>query len=183
MEQKKLPIVVNLIGGPGSGKSTIAAGLFYFLTISGVKVELATEYAKDKVYDKSFKTLDDQFYVFGKQFHKIWRLVEDNDVIITDSPIILSAFYNKMESNLFGDLVIEQYKRFNPMTYFIDRETEYQTYGRCHTEEEAKSIDEGLKKILEANGIPYMVSKTTKAVDDILAALSLKLDINLSQRK
>ena len=96
MEQKKLPIIVNLIGGPGAGKSTIAAGLFYFLKMSGVKVELATEYAKDKVYDKSFKTLDDQFYVFGKQFHKIWRLVEDNDVIITDSPIILSVFYNKM---------------------------------------------------------------------------------------
>jgi len=172
---KKMPIVVNLIGGPGSGKSTIAAGVFYFLKMAGVKVELATEYAKDMVYEKSFKTLADQFYIFGKQFHKIWRLIDDNDVIITDSPIILSVFYNKLESELFDDFVIEQYKRFNPMTFFIERETQYQNTGRMQTEEEAVNIDKALKEILDANDIPYRTSKTTSAVMDIIAALSMKI--------
>ena len=45
----KHTIVVNLIGGPGSGKSTTAAGLFYNLKKLGINCEMALEYAKDKV--------------------------------------------------------------------------------------------------------------------------------------
>lgn len=180
--QKKSPIIVNLIGGPGSGKSTIAAGLFYFLKMAGVKAEFAPEYAKDMVYDKAFKTLDDQFYIFGRQFHKIWRLIEDNDVIVTDSPIILSILYNKTESIKFNEFVVEQYKRFDTITCFIDRETVYQESGRMQTEEESKQLDAELKRIMEENDIPYITSKTTHAVDDILAILSNRLGMSIRKQ-
>ena len=39
-------LVINLIGGPGCGKSTIAAELFSRLKKMGVTCELVTEYIK-----------------------------------------------------------------------------------------------------------------------------------------
>lgn len=47
MENNKV-IVINLMGGPGSGKSTVASGIFYRLKKMGVNCELALEFVKDK---------------------------------------------------------------------------------------------------------------------------------------
>ena len=44
--------VINLFGGPGAGKSTTAAGLFYEMKVRDIKCELVTEYAKDMTYEK-----------------------------------------------------------------------------------------------------------------------------------
>ena len=62
--------IINLIGAPGSGKSTTAAGIFYNLKMKGIKCELLTEYAKDRVWEENFMALNDQLYIFAKQNHK-----------------------------------------------------------------------------------------------------------------
>ena len=51
--------VINLFAGPGTGKSTTAAGLFYKMKSKGYMVELVTEFAKDLVYQESFFRLKD----------------------------------------------------------------------------------------------------------------------------
>ena len=48
----KNTIVVNLFGGPGSGKSTFMANLFYHLKCRGVEVVMAPEFAKDSVWEE-----------------------------------------------------------------------------------------------------------------------------------
>ena len=40
-------IVINLIGAPGTGKSTVASELFSKMKWSGYDVELVSEYAKE----------------------------------------------------------------------------------------------------------------------------------------
>lgn len=164
----KNTLVINLIGGPGSGKSTIAAGLFYKLKCKGYLCEYVSEYAKDKVWEESFKTLDDQVYVFGKQFHRLFRVKDKVDIIITDSPLPLSVIYDKGESEHFYNLVIEQYNTFNNLMVFVEREVPYEDVGRMQNEDEAKVIDTNIKSMLEQNKIEYITLPTTKAVDSIL---------------
>lgn len=160
-------IVVNLIGGPGSGKSTCASGIFYKLKQSGVNCEMALEFAKDKVWEDSIKVLDDQLYIFGKQYHKLFRLKDKVDVIITDSPLLVSILYNKIPSEHFNNLVVEQYNTFNNLLFFINRPTNYQTEGRLQTMDDAKVIDNITKNILQSYDISYTEISCEDAVEVI----------------
>lgn len=150
-----MAIVINLFAGPGVGKSTTAARVFAELKLKGVNCEMALEFAKDKVWEESFKTMDDQIYIFGKQFHKIWRLKDKVDVIICDSPLPISIVYDKENSQAFHQLIMEQFNKFTNFNYLLERGGEYQTEGRVQTEEEAKEVDMVVKQVLDENKIKY----------------------------
>lgn len=62
-----MSLVINLIGGPGAGKSTTAAGLFFLMKCAGLKVELVTEFAKELSYDENWADLKKQLYVLAEQ--------------------------------------------------------------------------------------------------------------------
>lgn len=160
-------IIINLIAGPCAGKSTIASGIFYKLKMKGVDCEQSLEYAKDRVWEESYSTMNDQIYMFGKQYHRVWRLNHKVKVVISDSPLILSIYYAKFNSNYFEDFVVEQFNNFHNITYFIERDTEYNPNGRVHTIEQAKDADKKLKDILEKHNIEYSIVKTTEATDII----------------
>lgn len=49
----KNTLIVNLYGGPGTGKSTGAAYIFSKLKMDGIDAEYVTEFAKDKVWEGS----------------------------------------------------------------------------------------------------------------------------------
>lgn len=87
-------LIVNLFGVPGAGKSTGAAYIFSRLKMLGVNAELVTEFAKDKVWENNEEVFNNQAYIFGKQSFKISRCANKVDVVITDSPLPLSVFYN-----------------------------------------------------------------------------------------
>ena len=150
-----MAIVINLFAGPGVGKSTTAARIFAELKLMGVNCEMALEFAQDQVWEESFKTMDDQIYIFGKQFHKIWRLKDKVDVIITDSPLPISIVYDKENSKAFHELIMEQFNKFNNFNFLIERGTDYQEAGRVQTEEEAKEVDKVVKNVLDENKIDY----------------------------
>ena len=63
--------VINLFGGPSTGKSTLAALLFGTLKSKyDLNCEYVNEYAKDLVYEKRNQILlKDQLYIFAKQNH------------------------------------------------------------------------------------------------------------------
>lgn len=168
-------IVVNLFAGPGSGKSTTCAGVFAKLKLVGVNCEMALEYAKDKVWEESNKVLDDQIYVFGKQLHRIFRLKDKVDVVITDSPILLSIIYDKTGNKYFSDLVLNQFNNFDNRNYFIERTTVYNPKGRLQTEDEAKEIDKVLLDLLKDCNIEYDSVGKSEAVDYIFNKIMKEL--------
>ena len=59
----KNTLLINIYGGPGAGKSTVAAGLFYELKKKGYDCGLVTEMATELVYDESFNVMNDQIYL------------------------------------------------------------------------------------------------------------------------
>lgn len=163
--------VINLFGGPGTGKSTSAAGLFYEMKSKGYKVELVTEFAKDLVYQESFFRLKDQLMIFARQNHKLWILRDKVDFAIVDSPLLLSQHYfqdnNDYSEKLFKDLVLDTYNRYDNVNIFLKRNIEehpYQEYGRSQTLDEAIEIDNSIKSILDSVNANYhniLVSKNT----------------------
>ena len=169
-------LVINLIGGPGSGKSTTASGIFYTLKKMGINCEMALEFAKDKVWEESYKILDDQFYIFGKQYHKLFRLNGKVDVIVTDSPLIISMLYNKTPSKYFNDFVLEQFNTFYNLTFYLNRPESYQEEGRMQTKEESEVLDAVIKYILHKNDFYFHEISCENAVDVIVEMVKERIN-------
>lgn len=174
-----MTICVNYASGPGAGKSTLCAETFSKLKWAGVNCEMATEYAKDKTWEGSFGVLENQLYVFGKQQHRIFRLRDKVDVIVTDSPLFLSLYYDKTRNPHLRGLVMGEFAKCDNMTYLLERRKDYNPAGRSQTEHEAKAIDSDVYAILEREGIPYrhLVADSTAAdlvVSEVLARLKAR---------
>lgn len=146
----KNTLVVNLFGGPGTGKSTGAAYIFSKLKMLGVDAELVTEFAKDKVWEEDKEVFNNQTYILGKQSFRISRCYGKVDVIITDSPLALSAEYGKDldEAEEIKALSMALHKKYNRVDIFLNRVKPYNPNGRNQTEDEAKDIDNNLKNLL-----------------------------------
>ena len=182
MENKtKLPIVVNFFAGPGSGKSTLAAATFARLKMLNVNCELVTEFAKDKTWEKNFTALSNQIYVFAKQYFRMDRCADKVDVLITDSPLALSPYYNKDPDihKPLCELAKRIADKFNNINYFVKRVKKYNPVGRNQTEEESNHISVELKNMLKDYDIQFTeingdIMSVDKIVDDVLEILGDK---------
>ncbi len=171
-------IVINLFGAPGSGKSTGAAYIFSQLKMLGVDAELVTEFAKDKVWENNTEVLNNQTYIFGKQHFRISRCADKVDVIVTDSPLLLSALYNNSEllGNEFNDLVAKIFKSYNSANYLIHRSKPYNPNGRLQTEKESDELADKIKSLLGKYDIDYSdIDGDTMGYDKIVGEVYAKL--------
>lgn len=145
-------LVVNLFAGPGTGKSTGMAYIFSRLKMKGINAEIATEFAKDKVWEENKGVFNSQIYIFGKQNFKLSRLKNKVDIVITDSPILLTMIYSgeneKEYKNELDNLVLKVFNTYNNYNVFLNRVKEYHQEGRFQNESEAKVIDEKVKNLL-----------------------------------
>jgi len=144
----KHTVVVNLFGGPGIGKSTMAAGVFHALKKQHVECELVQEYAKDLVWEGHTEKLEDSLYVLAKQNRRIQRLNGQVDFVITDSPVLLGAVYAKEES--IRRLARELHNKQESINFILCRnsEIEYNGNGRVHSENEAIELDRTIRREL-----------------------------------
>lgn len=87
--------VINLYGGAGAGKSTLASALFCHLRLNNqINCEILPEFAKEVVYEGNRRNLSDQLYLLGNQQHRLRRLQDSGiEVAICDSPIDMSILY------------------------------------------------------------------------------------------
>jgi len=172
-------LLINLYGAPGAGKSTGAAYIFSQLKLAGVNAELVTEFAKDKVWEGNKAVFENQAYIFGKQYFKISRCADKVDVIVTDSPLMLSTIYNNnpVLGEDFNNVVRNVAKSFNTKNYYIWRVKPYNPVGRNQTEAESDAIADEVRNMLEAEGIEYleypgMVAGYDDIVQDILKTIN-----------
>lgn len=149
--------IINLFGGPCSGKSTTATGVFSLLKSHDVNCEYVSEFSKDLVWEERQKTLKDQIYIFGEQQHKLFNLIDKVDVIITDSPLLLSLYYSTgTVSNIyFHPFVLDHFHSFDNTNYYLKRIKKYNESGRYQNEDKAKEIDFNILNILKMSNIKY----------------------------
>lgn len=174
-------IIVNLYGTPGAGKSTGAAYIFSLLKMSGINAELITEYAKDMAWENNTTAIDNQAYIFGQQYYKTTRCEDKVDVIVTDSPILLSALYNHSHilGDEFNDIVAKVAKSYNTLNYLVERDKPYNPAGRFQSEEESNAMVEPLRNLLKKYEVDYKTIKGTaneytSVVIDIMKELNLQ---------
>jgi len=154
--------VINLLGGPGLGKSTTAAHLLYLLKTKGYDAELVPEHAKLLFYMEVSKLQwNNQLEILSNQYKWLHCLNDKIDYAIVDSPLINSAIYvddphiNKLSLNLFN--------KFSNTNFLLSREDSYYSNnGRGQTLEEARLIDRKVELFLNRNNIPYYVEEVSR---------------------
>ncbi len=154
-------IVINFFGGPDSGKTTQATGIFHAMKKDGMNVEIVNEFAKMCVWEKNFEMLEDQLYVMAKQNRSVMRLEGQVDICITDSPILLSSIYRDAYgtpkySDHIDELALECYNRNDNINFMMKRSTKnYDETGRAQSIDGAIQIDNKLYKMLEHNSLQF----------------------------
>lgn len=145
-------LVVNLFAGPGAGKSTVAAATFAALKDNQVSTELVTEFAKECAWEGRHGPLSCQPYVFGEQLWRIERLRGRGvEVVVTDSPILLSAIYAPADTpSALYDVVRAYHARQSAMNVFLRRVKPYETRGRFQTADEASALDGQILELLRS---------------------------------
>lgn len=126
----------------------------------GINAELITEFAKDKTYEENLEALKNQVYMFGNQYFRISRCEGKVDVIVTDSPLLLSLIYNKnpiLDENF--ENVVKKISNYysNQKNYYIKRVSQYENSGRIHTEKESNEIADKILNMLQTENIEFKV--------------------------
>ena len=173
-----MSIVLNLFGAQGAGKSTAAAFLFSIFKQAGITAELASEFAKDKVWEENNMALSAQDYIFACQHYKLRMLKDKVDVIITDCPLPISLFYTKDDPTLgepFANLVRRAFGCYDNINFFLYRVKPYVAVGQLQTEEESDEIALQLFQFLNQNHISFSMAPGSMEGFYMIAAQVIKL--------
>lgn len=172
--------VINLISGPGVGKSTMAAEIFSKLKRQNKNVELVREYAKDWAWDARRIEPAFQAHIFGEQTYRESRLYGKVNYLITDSPLSLCAFYQERYTNSsylrgavqgFYNEAINNH-RVVYWNIFLERDPirPYRQEGRFEDQDEASAIDHEIYRYVDRHfGIFY----SGRTLEDVMEQLGL----------
>lgn len=170
-------LVINLIGGPCSGKSTVAAELFARLKKMGIHCELVSEYIKDRIYEENKTMPSNQIAIFGMEHYNISTKLGKVDVIVHDGSFLNNIIYKAGDNKEFDDLIISEYKKFKNLDFFIKRgNIEFEDYGRIHNLKQSKELDKIIKETYERYGLSYIEVEARDAVDKMIPIILKKLN-------
>lgn len=149
-------VVINLFGGPNTGKSTLQADLYSYMKKAGYRVEMVREVAKKWAWGKTEITPLDQLNIIGEQIKDESDLYGKVDYIITDSPIMLGAFYmDHNHGELFMQDMVRQYMDFAEKNGVIFKNIlltrkgiPYDPSGRFENKYQLEILDDNLKAFI-----------------------------------
>jgi 2-phosphoglycerate kinase len=159
--------IVNLFGGPGIGKSSIASGITYKLKKRHISCDNPYEFPKLLAWDDNKSAIKDQLYVLANQHRGITKSYGKVDYIIVDSPILLSVVYkdyyqdNEYPSNLyqesFDNFIVELFKKYDSINILLKRtDGLHNNKERYQSLDESKELDVKIESILNKWDIPYL---------------------------
>ena len=150
-------MVVNCYAGPGAGKTTCAWEVASQLKKKGINTEYVSEYAKELVWEGKYDVLENQEHLFAEQAKRLERLRGKVEVIVTDSPILMSHIYGRNNSTDFTMRIDDEYKKYYNFNLFIKRGDTFQQAGRIQNLEESKVLDRKIMNMLKEKNIYFGV--------------------------
>lgn len=176
--------IVNLFGGPGIGKSSIAAGLTYKLKKKHISCDNPYEFPKLLAWDENHFAIRDQLYVLANQHRGIVKSFGKVDYIILDSPILLSLIYKNyyhtgeypatLYNDSFDKMVLDIHNQYDTLNIVLNRsDGVHNQKERYQDLEESKDLDWMIENTLKQNKIPYInIDVNDDTVNNILSILS-----------
>jgi len=185
-----MTLIVGLYGGPGCGKSTLAAGVYHELKQLNKNVELVREYVKAWAYRGDKINKYDELYIFAKQLREESNVYGKVDVIVTDRPLFMSSVYDKFYggSGLLCATAqrvreIQILEGLKHLDLFVKRNKPYQNVGRFENEIQANEIDDltlkTVKGLINVSAVNDVLVEIEKILSPIQPMLTYKLDKNL----
>ncbi|MFR8831620.1 MAG: AAA family ATPase, partial [Eggerthella lenta] len=147
---------VNVFGGPGSGKSTMAYAVAAELKARGYTAECVGEVVKDCIYDaargdqEAARLLDgsveSQEELYRRQSARERRLDGLVQFVVADSPAIMGLAYLAPDADedraaRLAALAQDEFEAQESVNVIVAREGAYDPRARIHAEDEAERID------------------------------------------
>lgn len=163
--------LIGFIGGPSTGKTTLAAAVYNDLQEQGSFSSWASEFVSDDIQRIGPPNLDYYIYEqFRYLFHQQRReeaALRKSDIILTDSPLLIGYAYTIQQqktavSGRQSQFVDELYTLFSEDAqrydnlYLLKREANFEDNGiRFHTQAQSQEFDALLKELLAKNNVAY----------------------------
>jgi len=168
--------IINLFGGPGIGKSSIASGLTYKLKKKHITCDNPYEFPKVLAWDENYSAISDQLYVLANQHRGIVKSYGKVDYIILDSPVILSLIYkdyynakrksdhpSRLYKQNFDNMILDIHKGYESINILLKRgKGKHNDKERYHNLEESKELDTMIQESLDLHGIEYYIVEVGK---------------------
>jgi len=183
-------IKIGLMGAPGTGKSTLAAGVFAALKDEGLNGELIQEYIREHIYTQGVpNSILFQAITYERQLEKENIIPRNMDFLVTDSPTTLSYIYSlmyadlkdkdhkEMVSYLYSKTIKDIYRY--DLVFLLEHSHEPINDGvRYQSKDEVAVVQHAIINFLENHNIKFIILKAEHSTSD-----RIKLVKKLVKRK
>lgn len=173
---------IAIIGGPGAGKTTLSAGLFYELKIKRKNVELVPELIKFKVYKNEdfskpgfdiLNTLEQKNLEEGFSGHPL-------DFLLCEAPLcngyFYASFYKKnLEVPVLKEIAKDALNSYDLLLFVRREDEEYFSLGRKETLNQALALESHILELLKEFNLKtplHIVSAKTLLSDVVQIVLN-----------
>lgn len=166
-------VFINLVGGPGCGKSTASASLYAKLKEGPLKVELLQDPVRDHIYKNESLMMQSQIPQFGELLLQTYSVNGKVDVCVRDTSLLNVIAYDAEDNPLFHSLVIQEYKKFTNIDFFIDRgDIPFDEALSIYTYDQSILLDQKIKDVYRFANIPLIEVNAITAAEQILEAIN-----------
>jgi len=162
-------LLVNFVGAPGAGKTTMMAGAYFEMKISGWDVECIHEVSKERILENDQFTLSNEILMFAEKLRRALRL-NNIDIALTDCSLRQSAYYAEGQFGCLGEQFFREVSdKFDNIYVIVDRTHAYVPEGRMD-EVSADIAGRTIIEDIKSSGAAYIeVSGHRLSLPDILS--------------
>lgn len=166
--EKNRTIIISLLGGPGIGKTTLAADVYAHLKKVGFSTELLREHVRDALWANAEQCAADQLVNTAKQIRDESFLAGKVDMIVTDAPALTQIHFCQTYAPTFAPAIKSMVRaHYDDLAYrghevvfvMLEREYPYDSRGRWCSEIAALDADASIQRVADAYYLQPLLTK------------------------